>query len=145
MRAALAIVLATLSFGAWAGGTAFACRYEGLVDEGSGKYLLTLHAIEDPDVRVSFVPNRRLVLHIQHSVRNPLPSGFPPVSAQEFNAAIVRIRADLNTGAVTRFGVMGSALREMKGQTGHYRVYGLRLEDEKDSEKPDAPLVVYAY
>ena len=144
MRAALAIALAALSFGAWAGGTAFACRYEALVEEGKGKFRLTLHAIENPDTRVSFVPNRRLVLHIQRSTRNPLPSGLPPVSGQEFDAAIVRIRADLKAGADTRFGVMGASLREIKGQPGHYRVYGLRLEDERDPEKPDAQLVVYA-
>jgi hypothetical protein len=145
MRVLLALALLALSLGAWAGGTAFTCRYEELVKEGNGKFRLTLYAIEDPDVRVSFVPNRRLVLHIQHSNRNPLPSGQPPVSRKEFDAAMARIQADLKKGNETRLGVMGSALRPIKGQPGHYRVFGLRLEDEEDPDRPGAPLVVYAY
>ena len=145
MRVLVALALLALSLGAWAGGTAFTCRYEKLVEEGNGRFRLTLHSIENPDVRVSFMPNRRLVLHIQHSGRNPLPSGHPPVSRKEFDAAMARIQADLKTGSETRLGVMGSALRPIKGQPGHYRVFGLRLEDEQDSGKPGAPLVVYAY
>jgi hypothetical protein len=145
MRPVLALAFLAVSLGVWAGGTAFTCRYEELVEEANGRLRLTLHTVENPDVRVSFVPNRRLVLHIEYSSHDPLPSGHPPISRKDFDAAIARIRADLANGTETRLGVMGAALRPIKDRPGHYRVFGLRLEDEQDPDKPGAPPVVYAY
>ena len=145
MRVLLALTFMCSSFSTWAGGTAFACIYQSLTDDGKGHFVLTLKAIEDPDVAVTFEGDRVLVLHIQHSSRDPLPSGNPPVSPADFSAALARISADLKAKTTTRFGVLGSALRTMTGLPGHYRVYGLRLEDEGDPEKRGVPLVVYAY
>jgi hypothetical protein len=145
MKRLLAALLIATSLPAFAGGTAFACRYVSLNDEGAGSFILTLNAIEEPGEAVTYAANRQLVLHIHYSARSPLPSGHPAVTRADFDAAIARIRQDLARGDVTRFGIFGSALVPVKNQPGHYRVYGLRLEDEHDPEKPHAVPVVYAY
>jgi hypothetical protein len=145
MRLLILSALVLFCESAWAGGTAFLCHYESLTDDGKGTLLLTLRAIETPDVAVTFVEGRQLIFHIKYSAHDPLPSGHPPVSRPDFDAAVARIRADLNAGTNTRFGVLGAALRPIKGHTGHYQIYGLRLEDEGGPNGQKTPLVVYAY
>jgi hypothetical protein len=145
MRITALALLFMLPFTAFAGGTAFSCKYESLESDGSGGYVLTLRALSEPDVAVTYTPDQTLMLHLTFSAEDPLPSGVKPVTHAEFEAAITQIRSDLTHGGHARFGVLGAALREIKDQPGHYRVYGLRIEDERFTGDEHPVLVVYAH
>jgi hypothetical protein len=145
MRLVVGLFLAAAALEASAGGSSFSCRFDGFEEATDGHYVLIVRLLERLDIDLPLTAYRTLILHIEHSSRKTLPSGNRPVSREDFRAVIAEIRSDFNAGRVTRLGYMGSAFRHMAGARGHYRVFGIRIDEELTDDHKGTRRTLYAY
>ena len=146
MKRLICIFLSLCALNAFAGGSSFKCEIKSLENTGKDKYVLAVRPLEELDIQLPRTKDGLLYFHIQHSTAKVLPSSNKSVTHAEFDAAIQSLKlAAASPSKVTRFGYMGSAYRYINGQPGHYRVYGLRLDEELTDDHKGYQNTVYAY
>lgn len=146
MKKLVSIILLLCAVNAFAGGSSFKCKIESFESTGKDQYDLVVRPLEELDIQLPRTKDKLLFFHIQHSTAKVLPSYNKSVTHAEFDAAIQRLElAAASDSKVTRFGYMGSAYRYIDGQPGHYRVYGLRIEEELTDDHKGYQSTVYAY
>ena len=145
MKRALALLLVFTVTDAFAGGSSFECTIERFAETGAGQYVLTVRPLQQLNIKLPRTKAGLLVFHIEHSQRSELPSGNEPVSREAFLAAVEALKVASQGTAKTRFGYMGSAYRYIDGQKGHYRVFGLRIDEELTDDHKGTQRTVYAY
>lgn len=142
---ALILLLLLYAASAVAGGSSFKCKIEGFEEASPGKYLLVARPLEQLDIKLPRTKDGLFFFHIEHSESPTLPSGNQAVSRAEFLAAIEKLKAASTVGVPTRFGYMGAAYRYIDRQPGHYRVFGLRIDEELTPDHKGTQRTVYAY
>lgn len=121
------------------------CQIERLEETGEDKYVLVVRPLEPLDIELSRTKEGSLIFNVEHSSSPELPSGNKSVSHAAFVAAIENLKAAFGASQVTRFGYMGSAYRSVPSKPGHYRVYGLRIDEELTDSHTGTRNTVYAY
>jgi hypothetical protein len=146
MKKFIGLFLLICAVNAFAGGSSFKCEIKSFEKAGKDKYDLVVRPLEELDIQLPRTKDGLLFFHIQHSTAKVLPSSNKSVTHAEFDEAIQRLKiAAESPSKITRFGYMGSAYRYIDGQPGHYRVYGLRIDEELTDDHKGYQTSVYAY